>query len=324
MTCRAMNSALNRNIFYLEPKAPFRLDLVVWALRRRPENEIDRWDGTIYRRVLVIGNERVEVAVTQVEPPDSPRLHVTVTGKSVSNTKKPVASFLNSMLSLQVDLSPFERFANRKAKLGPLVRRFRGMRPPRFPSVFEALVNGIACQQMSLTVGIILLSRLARMCGPSIEIGGTTAYGFPRPQDVAPRNPESLRRLGFSRQKVRAILEAARAIVQGDIDLELLVEASDEAALAELQAVRGVGRWTAEYVLLRGLGRWHIFPGDDVGARNNLSRWLGLTDIVDYESVSRVLSRWKSYGGLIYFHLLLDRLADKGHIKVCTNEPAVS
>jgi DNA-3-methyladenine glycosylase II len=298
------------------------LDLAVWALRRRPENEIDRWDGAMYRRVLVVDREPVEVAVTQVEPPDSPRLQVTVTGgTSISHTKKAVASLLSSMLSLQVDLSSFARFANRKAKLGPLVRRFRGMRPPRFPSVFEALVNGIACQQMSLAVGIILLSRLARMCGPHQKVDGNIVYAFPRPQDVAHRDPESLRSLGFSGQKVQAIIEAARAIVEGNIDLELLVESSDEAALAELQELRGVGRWTAEYILLRGLGRWHIFPGDDVGARNNLSRWLGVTDIVDYESVSRALSRWKPYGGLIYFHLLLDRLAEKGHVKVCTKEP---
>jgi DNA-3-methyladenine glycosylase II len=312
-----MNSAVNRNIFHLEAKVPFRLDLAVWALRRRPENEIDRWDGTKYRRVLVVDREPVEVVVTQAEPPNSPRLRITVIGgTSISKTKKSVISILNGMLSLQVDLSPFERFANRKAKLGPLVRRFRGMRPPRFPSVFEALVNGIACQQMSLTVGIILLSRLARMCGPRLEVQGNTIYAFPRPQDVAHCDPESLHHLGFSRQKVRAIIEAARAIVEGKIDLELLVESSDEAALAQLQNLRGVGRWTAEYILLRGLGRWHIFPGDDVGARNNLSRWLGTTDIVDYESVSRAMSRWKPYGGLIYFHLLLDRLAEKGNVRL--------
>jgi DNA-3-methyladenine glycosylase II len=301
------------------------LDLAVWALRRRPENEIDRWDGAMYRRVLVVDRESVEVVVTQVEPPNSPRLHVTVTGgRGIPKAKESVASVLNSILSLQVDLSPFERFASRKAKLGPLVRRFRGMRPPRFPSVFEALVNGIACQQMSLTVGIILLSRLTRMCGPSLEIDGKTVHAFPRPQDLAHRDPESLRRLGFSIQKARAIIEAARTIVEGNRDLESLVKSTDETALAELREIRGVGRWTAEYILLRGLGRWHIFPGDDVGARNNLSRWLGLTDIADYESVSRALSRWSPYGGLIYFHLLLDRLAETGQVKVSTKTSVVS
>jgi hypothetical protein len=77
---------------------------------------------------------------------------------------------------------------------------------------------------------------------------------------------------------------------------------------------RGVGRWTAEYVLLRGLGRVHVFPGDDVGARNNLRRWLRLKRTLDYEGVRRVLARWSSHAGLVYFHLLLDRLAEAGYL----------
>jgi DNA-3-methyladenine glycosylase II len=58
------------------------------------------------------------------------------------------------------------------------------------------------------------------------------------------------------------------------IDLEAF-DLNDAGAVTRLLELRGVGRWTAEYVLLRGLGRTHIFPGDDVGARNNLQRWLG-------------------------------------------------
>jgi DNA-3-methyladenine glycosylase II len=219
------------------------------------------------------------------------------------------------MLGLQVDLSEFYRFAFRQAKLGPLARRFRGMRPPRFPSVFEALVNATACQQMSLTVGILLLNRLAGVYGLASEENGVSAHAFPRPQDLVHRDPTTIALLGFSRQKVRAMIESASALDDGQLDLESLVEVTDDEALASLQQLRGVGRWTAEYMLLRGLGRWHIFPGDDVGARNNLTRWLGLNEDLDYESVRRVLARWRKYGGLIYFHLLLDHLAAKGYVK---------
>ena len=74
----------------------------------------------------------------------------------------------------------------------------------------------------------------------------------------------------------------------------------------------GVGRWTAEYVLLRGLGRTNIFPGDDVGARNNLERWLRLRRKLDYERVQQVLKKWKGYGGLIFLHLLLKSLDESG------------
>jgi len=59
---------------------------------------------------------------------------------------------------------------------------------------------------------------------------------------------------------------------------------ADLAAITCLRQIRGVGRWTAEYVLLRGFGRLQIFPGDDVGARNNLQRWLGLSEALNYDA----------------------------------------
>jgi DNA-3-methyladenine glycosylase II len=75
-----------------------------------------------------------------------------------------------------------------------------------------------------------------------------------------------------------------------------------------------VGRWTAEYALLRGLGRIHIFPGDDVGVRTRLQDWMKVARPLDYEGVQRLLNRWKPYGGLIYFHLLLKGLREAGHL----------
>ena len=88
----------------------------------------------------------------------------------------------------------------------------------------------------------------------------------------------------------------------------------DKKAVTRLCSLKGVGCWTAEYFLLRGLGRTHIFPGDDVGARNHLQRWLGLPETMNYAEVHKALMRWDGYGGLIYFHLLLKSLTEKGTI----------
>ena len=103
-------------------------------------------------------------------------------------------------------------------------------------------------------------------------------------------------------------------VMNDGLDLEKLASLKDEAALESLTRLRGVGRWTAEYVLLRGLGRLHIFPGDDVGVRNKLKIWLKVTQPLDYEGVRRTLTRWEPYGGLIYFLLLLNGLAEQGYI----------
>ena len=85
-------------------------------------------------------------------------------------------------------------------------------------------------------------------------------------------------------------------------------------AIARLSEIRGVGRWTAEYVMLRGFGRINIFPGDDVGARNKLFEWLGVADAPTYDGVGKMLERWRPYGGLIYLHLIVNAVADGGHV----------
>ncbi len=301
--------------FVLEPVPPFRLDLTVWVLRRRPDNIVDRWDGQIYRRVLIAGSGPVEVAVRQTGPLDAPQLQVAVAGVSLgADVRLAVGATLERMLGLRTDLTAFYRFAESDAMLGPLARQFRGFKPTRFPNLFEALVNAIACQQVTLTLGIRLLNRLAEAYGLAVPEQPAAAYAFPRPEDLAGLDPEALRRLAFSRQKARAAIELASAIVEGQLDLEQVAALDDVAAVAKLRQLRGVGRWTAEYALLRGMGRTHLFPGDDVGARGNLQRWLGLEEPFDYAGVQHAVGRWQPYAGLVYFHLLLKRLGESGYL----------
>ena len=188
------------------------------------------------------------------------------------------------------------------------------MKPPRFPTVFEALVNAIACQQFTLTSGIRMLNRVVTTWGVPLSGSAISAHAFPRPEDLAGLEMETLRNLGFSRQKADALIDLARTVIEGRLNLENLESMDDEGALEKLQQLRGVGRWTAEYALLRGLGRIHIFPGDDVGVRNRLQRWLNLRKPLDYEGVRRIMRRWQPYGGLIYFHLLLTGLDEGGYL----------
>jgi DNA-3-methyladenine glycosylase II len=192
--------------------------------------------------------------------------------------------------------------------VGPLAERMRGLKPPRFLTVFEALVNGVACQQLSLTVGIHLLNRLAAAHGRAAADGPSNARAFPDPVALASLQPDELKRHGFSTTKARTIIEIAGAIATGDLDLEALHTLDDDAAVERLVGLRGIGRWTAEYVLLRGLGRLHVFPGDDVGAQNKLKRFLEIDTPLRYDDVRALVARWQPFAGVVYFHLLLDSL----------------
>jgi DNA-3-methyladenine glycosylase II len=281
---------------------------------------MDRWDGKTFCRGLVLNGKPVEIAVIQIGSMTMPRLQVTVTGvPSGHNVRAGVTETLNRMLGLQANLKGFYRHAANDARLSILARRFRGVKPPQFPSLLEALVNGIACQQFSLAAGIQILNRLSEKFGIPVIETGIRAHTFPRPEDLAALKAEPLRNLGFSRHKAEAIIELSRAIVAGNLDRDRLVSLDDGSAVEQLCSLRGVGRWTAEYVLLRGLGRLHIFPGDDVGARNNLKKWLGLRKPLDYDGVRRLIARWEPYAGLTYFHMLLYRLDETGYLSCLPN-----
>ena len=304
---------MTQRTFSVAPLPPFRLDLTVWALRRRPDNTIDRWDGRTYRRAFPLGTGVVELAAVQAGSADVPELTVTLTGTQLDEQAEEAARAALARLSrVELDLSNFYRLAAGDRVLQTLAARFRGLKPPRFLTLFECLVNAIACQQLTLTVGIRLLNRLTEAHGTAPAAGTTRA--FPLPTQLADLSPEALRPLGFSRAKSRSIVELAAGISSGMFDPTAIETLDDDAALTALLRLRGVGRWTAEYALLRGLGRLHVFPGDDVGARNNLARWLDGGGPLDYAGVQAAVRKWQPFAGFAYFHLLLANLAEHGFV----------
>lgn len=299
--------------FSLTPVAPFRLDLTATALKRRPSNQIDAWDGESYSRVLAQNGRSVLIEVRQTGTSDAPHVSVTATvEKGPPINKSDLKAALGKLLGLQLDLSAFYRFARSDSQLAPLVQRYMGLKPPRFPSVFEAIINGIACQQLTLHVGLILLGRLSEKAGLPIETSSGTRYSFPAAERLRAFPNRTFRALGFSTNKAIAIKSISNDIHTQAFDPESLSSCENEEAISRLLALRGVGRWTAEYVLLRGLGRTDLFPGDDVGARNNLKRWLNLNTKLDYAGVNKTVARWRPFAGLLYFHLLLDSLEASG------------
>lgn len=308
---------LERAEFYLEPIAPFRLDLTSWALRRRQSNIIDRFDGNRYSRAIAVGDTVIEASVWSLGK-KRPRLKAEIKGMGIGSEEvRSAKKVIELLLGLRIGLDKFYLSVRQDERVWELAKRFRGVKPPRFPSIFETLVNAISCQQVSLTVGLLLLNRLALNYGrtascqkPSSSL--TPFHAFPLPRDISKLMPVDFRKLGFSLQKSKYIIELAKSIVNEEIDLENLSRLSDVEALDYLQTIPGVGLWSSQYVLLRGLGRLHRFPAGDVGAQNGLMRLLGLRKKPDYERTLKLIRPWQPYAGMMYFHLLLNRLEREG------------
>ena len=116
-----------------------------------------------------------------------------------SKAKQVVTAALKRLLGYRIDLAPFYHLVSGDGDFGPLAQRFRGMKPPRFPSVLEGIVNGIARQQLTLTLGIHLLNRLAENHG--LAMAADSKHAVPWPADLAHLAPGALRPLGFRRKR---------------------------------------------------------------------------------------------------------------------------
>jgi DNA-3-methyladenine glycosylase II len=295
----------------VRPVRPYALTLTASRYARFPEI-VDRFDGSTYRRLLLAGREAALVSVTQRGGPDRALLEVTLEGPGAGSPAASAAArrLLERSLGAVSDVGPFYRACAADPLLGAAIRDFRGLRIAGHPSLWEALVTAILCQQVNLRFAYDIRRELALALGRRARIGGETHVAFPSPEAVARRTPRELRRFRLSGNKALALRGLARAFADGAVTEEALAALPDEAAIDRLMSLRGIGRWTAEIGLLRGLGRSDIFPAGDLGVVKYLAvGLLGKPARVAEAEMRRFAQRWAPHRGfaLVYAYAELAR-----------------
>jgi DNA-3-methyladenine glycosylase II len=153
-------------------------------------------------------------------------------------------------------------------------------------SVFEAFARSIASQQISGAVARTILGRL------TAKFGGR----FPTPAELAGTPVAQLRAVGFSGSKVAALHDLAAHYLDGRLPPDVQLAAmDDEAVIERCVAVRGIGRWTVQMVLMFQLGRHDVMPIDDFGVRNGFRLAYGLKAMPRPKALLKYAERWKPY-----------------------------
>ncbi len=157
-----------------------------------------------------------------------------------------------------------------------------------------------------MKVARVFQFRLIKMYGESLEIGGSKYHAFPIPQALAKADQSDLRGIGLSTKKAEYVRDVAKAVADGDIDLEGLRKMRDaEKVIEELTSRRGVGRWTAELVMIRGMARFEAVPADDLGVRRSISRFFFHGKPVSTEMVRELSDGWGIWKGLGIFYVIM-------------------
>jgi DNA-3-methyladenine glycosylase II len=162
-------------------------------------------------------------------------------------------------------------------------------------SPFRALVHSIARQQLHGTAAMRILGRFIALYEPQT---------FPEPSAVLATPEATLRAVGFSFAKIRALRDLADKTLSGIVPASaLLQELPDEEIVARLTQVRGIGPWTVHMMLMFQLGRPDVLPVDDFGVRNGFRLAYGLKGMPTARALAEFGERWRPYRTMASWYL---------------------
>jgi DNA-3-methyladenine glycosylase II len=291
--------------FSIRPKGPFDLDLTLQRYRLFGDDAAHAYVDGVYQRVIEIDGRLWVYALRGEGSVAKPLIQVQIRGgRAQARHRGAVEVDVQRSLSLDIDLEAFYRWAGADPTLAQLIVRCYGMHPPRAPTLFEALVTSISAQQVNLIFATTTRSRLIKRFGPAMTIAGKTFYGFPTPQSLAEASLQELRDMQFSWRKAEYIINLARLVVTGELRLEEFPQLSNDEVIERITQLKGLGRWTADWLLARGLGRGDVIAAGDLGVRKAMGKFYFNGQAPSIEEVRPFAARWGAFQSLVVHYLL--------------------
>jgi DNA-3-methyladenine glycosylase II len=252
------------------PDIPLNFVMTLDRYLRFGPDAANRFDGTTFQKVIhtpaglrLMSLSSHDGTVTLSVEPDEHNPDI------VSH----IQSVAEKILGLSFSLPAFYAWSVNEPPVKQAVDAFTGLRPTLIPNPFEMLVTAISAQQINLSFAFTTRSRLVTSFGAPFTRNNDTFYAFPTPQTLANTDPDDLHRLQWSRRKATCVIEMAKAIESGTLDIDALANADNETVITRLTTIKGIGRWTADQFLARCLGRGDAVAVGDLAVRNTLRRF---------------------------------------------------
>ena len=292
------------------PIAPYDFELTAGQpnYSRDQEFKTEEYIEGAYTRLLDLGRKVALASVHSSGTVENPELQVTLTGDSLTDADAQIATKqLTWLLSCDQDLRPFYDSVGDDPILADVVEQFYGYRNTRSASVFEALVQAVMGQQIATAVARIVRSLMIQRYGIHAEIAGRQWHAFPRPETLAAAEIDDLRQLKLSVRKSEYIQGIAREALDSPDGFEGMHQLPDDEVVKRMVGLRGVGQWTAQWVLVRALARPDGFPIGDLALRRTVAAlYFDGAEIDDKQLLefSERWSPWRSYATAYLFAAL--------------------
>jgi len=258
---------------------------------------MDRWDGETLLRTHPLDGRTVPYAALMTGNLEAPALRVTVADPAH-------AALIEQVIRASFIAAPpeFAALLERDPVLARLNARYPGVRPVRQFDLLSALVRCISAQQVNLRWAVTTRRRLAEAFGEPHHIGAHLVYSL-NAKRLAEANVGEIRALQFTTRKAEYLIAVAEAIAGGRLTMATLAALPDEVVISRLVALRGIGRWTAEWILARGLGRPCVVAGD-LGVRKAVGLAYLDAPLPPEAEVRRAVAHWGPSAGIAQALLL--------------------
>jgi len=291
----------------IKPTPPFDFDLSA-TIFFGGDPQIRTYENGKYWQVVRAHNTLMLITISSSGTVDNPELLVELQSSAEisNNDKKITEEMISSLFNLTFDLTAFYDEVRNDPILSTLTQQLRGLKSPTTPTVFEALVDSIIEQQISLNVAHSIERNVIKTFGDLLTLDGRLYYAFPTPHQLACATVEQLRTCGLSARKAEYIHDISQLIVDGRLDLEKFKTYGDaEEIITELCKIRGIGVWTAELTMLRGMNKLEVLPADDLGLRRHIAHYYCNDRKISSEEARRIAERWGKWKGLAGFYLII-------------------
>lgn len=224
-------------------------------------------------------------------------------GELTKSSEKTIAEFVTKWLDMDRDLSKFYALTARQNTRW-LTDPCEGLRLVMIPDFFEAICWSVIGQQINLTFAFSLKRRLVELCESPIEYDGYTHYSFPAAKKIANLDIQGLKNIQFSQRKAEYLIGIARLFVSGEISYEKVADLNDtESMIAKLCQIRGIGQWSANYVLMKAFNRMDCITHGDTGLQAAVRKKMGLDRKPTREEVIAFLEPFKGWESYVVFYL---------------------
>ena len=294
----------------VRPVPPYDFELTAGQpnYSREQQFKTEEYVDGCYVRLLDLGHTVALANVRSVGTVDEPELSVELTGDDLTNADGDAAARqITWLLGCDQNLRPFYDAVTGDPVLADVVGDFYGYHNTRTASVYEALVQAVMGQQIATNVARIIRSLLVENYGVRATIAGREWYAFPRAESLATAEVADLRQLKLSYRKAEYIQGIAQGAVDSGDNFASTHDLEDDEVVKRMVAIRGVGQWTAQWVLVRALARPDGFPIGDLALRRTVSSlYFDGQEIDDAQllAFSERWSPWRSYATSYLFAAL--------------------